>query len=140
MPTVGDSMLAHIAQHSPRMIGENVPYVLPFDLTQDGISIALRKGRAHIAIEAKKLMAEGLVNEHLKHISGTNGKRRKTYIITDTGRKKVSANAKMDAETISPGELLKIAVANMQTQLECIENKLANVKANLYALNVKVSL
>ena len=136
--TVGNMILAHIANYTPKMIGDNVPYVLPFDLTQDGMSIALGKGRAHIAIEAKGLLADGLVTEHLKHIAGTNGRKRKTYVITEAGRKKVSAEANIELISADPRERLKIAVSDMQTQLEEIENKLGCMKSNLCALKLKV--
>jgi DNA-binding transcriptional regulator GbsR (MarR family) len=137
--TVGDMILAQVAKYSPRLVGETAHYTLPFDLTQSGMSMTLGKGRAHIAMELKKLMANGLVNEQLSHIKGTNGKRRKAYTVTDAGLKEVDAHAKLAVEQVDHDERMKITIAEMQTELEVMEHKISNIRSNLYALNIKVS-
>jgi hypothetical protein len=50
----------------------------PFEATQDGIARALGLTRAHVALEAKRLLAKGFIEEMRAHV--VNGKtRRKVY-------------------------------------------------------------
>lgn len=50
----------------------------PFEATQDGVAGALGLTRAHVALEAKRLLARGLIEEVRAHV--VNGKnRRKVY-------------------------------------------------------------
>jgi tetratricopeptide (TPR) repeat protein len=57
---------------------------VPLDISQDGISQALRISRAHAAVELKKLKDSGEVTEKLAHVKGGKA-RRKSYFLTPMG-------------------------------------------------------
>ncbi|MFA5311956.1 MAG: hypothetical protein WC375_01400 [Methanomassiliicoccales archaeon] len=60
-------------------------YVLPFDLTQDGIAGGVGISRAHAAVEVRKMIAHGWISSSLSHVEG-NPRRRTCYMMTAKGR------------------------------------------------------
>ncbi|MFA7341597.1 MAG: tetratricopeptide repeat protein [Candidatus Methanomethylophilaceae archaeon] len=78
--TVAERILLHLS----RFIDYENEYDVPLDISQDGISQALRISRAHAAVELKKLKEIGEVTEKLAHVKGGKA-RRKSYFLTPMG-------------------------------------------------------
>lgn len=78
--TVAERIIVHLG----RFIGHCDEYSAPVDVSQNGISQAVRISRAHAAIELKKLKETGMVTEGLAHIKGSR-QRRKVYNLTSAG-------------------------------------------------------
>ncbi len=72
--------LQHLKQYNP----ENVDYVAPFALTQDGIAAALGITRPHASLILKRLIGDGLVEKRLVYICG-GSRRRQAYVISRSG-------------------------------------------------------
>jgi len=78
--------LQYLRQYNP----ENLDFVAPFDLTQDGVAAALGITRPHASLVLNKLIMDGLVESRMLHIKG--GRRRRTaYIISPAGVRVVMA-------------------------------------------------
>jgi DNA-binding MarR family transcriptional regulator len=75
-----------IARLGPFTTQQMEGMVGPIQVTQDGIGEALGLSRAHVAITLSKLIDEGRVEERLQHVNGASS-RRKTYYLTEEGRK-----------------------------------------------------
>lgn len=78
--TVAERIIVHLG----RFVGHCDEYSAPVDVSQNGISQAVRISRAHAAIELKKLKESGIVTEALAHIKGSR-QRRKVYNLTPSG-------------------------------------------------------
>ena len=78
--TVAERIIVHLG----RFVGHCDEYSAPVDVSQNGISQAVRISRAHAAIELKKLKENDLVTEGLAHIKGSR-QRRKVYNLTPSG-------------------------------------------------------
>jgi len=98
--TVGERIMLHLARFSKYQDD----YDVPLDVSQDGISSALRISRAHAAIELKKLKNGEDVTERLAHIrKGKN--RRKVYFLTMRGEekaKRISEYAEREGIDVRP--------------------------------------
>lgn len=91
--TVGERIVLHLGQYSKYIDS----YDAPFDISQDGIAVAIRISRAHAAIELKKLKDSGEVVERLVHIKKGKTKR-KVYFLTPPGEARAS-NVRSFAES-----------------------------------------
>ncbi len=78
--TVAERIIVHLG----RFVGHCDEYSAPVDVSQNGISQAVRISRAHAAIELKKLKETDMVTEGLAHIKGSR-QRRKVYNLTPGG-------------------------------------------------------
>lgn len=78
--TVAERIILHLS----RFIDYENEFDVPLDVSQDGISQALRISRAHAAVEVKKLKESGELIEKLAHVKGGKA-RRKSYFLTPMG-------------------------------------------------------
>jgi len=78
--TVAERIILHLS----RFIDYENEFDVPLDISQDGISQALRISRAHAAVEVKKLKESGELTEKLAHVKGGKS-RRKSYFLTPAG-------------------------------------------------------
>ena len=77
--TVGERILLHLSRY------RWTSAAAPFELTQDGIAQAIGRTRAHVAIELRKLVDQGLVDQPVSaHIVGGTMKRL-VYVMTPAG-------------------------------------------------------
>ena len=98
--TVAERILLHLS----RFMDYENEYDVPLDISQDGISLALRISRAHAAVELKKLKEAGEVTEKLAHVNGGKA-RRKSYFLTPMGferSKKLDEFARKEGIDIMP--------------------------------------
>ena len=101
--TFPEKFLIYLGRFNP-LDYEN-EYVAPFDITQDGIAIAMNISRAHASIVLKRLREKELVGQRLAHQSGGHS-RRYVYLITSKGQKKrLECLEKMEREGLTVDEL-----------------------------------
>ncbi|MDG6220393.1 MAG: tetratricopeptide repeat protein [Candidatus Thermoplasmatota archaeon] len=74
-------ILVHLLPYRP----EHDDYVLPKELTQEGIAIAVEVRRSQVSLALKGLVEKGLVEERKTHIS-SQPRRMKAYMLTHSGR------------------------------------------------------
>lgn len=101
--THGEKALIYLGRFNP--VDYLDTYVVPFDLTQDGIAIALHISRAHASIVLKHLREKQMVRQRIAH--QPNGTiRRYVYLITSEGQKKrIECLEKMEEEGLSLDQL-----------------------------------
>ena len=80
--THGQKALLFIGKYDPYNCANE--YTVPFELTMDGIAIALHISRAHSSIVLKKLREKDMVGWRLAHLPGSP-KRRYVFFITQKG-------------------------------------------------------
>lgn len=98
--TVAERIILHLS----RFIEYENEFDVPMDISQDGISQALRISRAHAAVEVKKLKESGELTEKLAHVKGGKS-RRKSYFLTPAGlihSRKLSEFAEKEGIDILP--------------------------------------
>lgn len=77
--TVGERIMLHLSRY--RWVSASAPY----ELTQDGIAQAIGRTRAHAAIELKKLIDQGMIEDPVSgHVVG-GAMKRLVYILTPNG-------------------------------------------------------
>ena len=69
---------------------DELDFVAPFDITQNGIADALGITRPHASLVLKKLITDGFVEQRMLHIKGGR-RRRLAYIISPSGIQVVRA-------------------------------------------------
>ena len=95
--TYTDKTLLHLGRFDE--LGLN-GYVVPFDLTQDGIALALGISRAHISIVLKRLGERSLVTWRLAHTGGSVSRR--VYTLTSKGRRaEIESKKKMEEDGLT---------------------------------------
>ncbi len=115
--TVAERILVHLS----RFVGHCDEYSAPVDVSQNGISSAVRISRAHAAIELKKLKETDLINEGLAHIKGSRS-RRKVYQLTPAGRERAKMIEHYAAEAgIDVSSLLDLARCDPEGMWESLE-------------------
>ena len=103
--TYPEKTLIYLGRYNPMDFQKD--YVVPFDLTQDGIAIAMHISRAHASIVLKGLREKELVGQRLAHQSGGRV-RRYVYTITSKGQKKrIECLEKMESEGLTIEELFQ---------------------------------
>ncbi|MDI3482715.1 MAG: hypothetical protein PWQ88_586 [Candidatus Methanomethylophilaceae archaeon] len=115
--TVAERILLHLS----RFTGYGDEYNAPIDISQNGISVAVRISRAHAAIELKKLKELGLVEESLAHVKGSHS-RRKVYHLTPTGSEKARQILDYaEKEGIDVSTLLDLSSCDPDTYWESLD-------------------
>ncbi len=115
--TVAERIIVHLG----RFVGHCDEYSAPVDVSQNGISQAVRISRAHAAIELKKLKETGLVTEGLAHIKGSR-QRRKIYNLTPSGMTRAGQIRDFaESEGIDVSALLDLARCDPLTFWETLE-------------------
>ena len=80
---------------------------MPYDVTQDGIAIAVGITRAHVSIDLKRLYETGMVTNWRAHQKGQRAKRL-VYSITDGGKARAEETAvKLRANGIDVDAILR---------------------------------
>jgi tetratricopeptide (TPR) repeat protein/DNA-binding PadR family transcriptional regulator len=80
-----DRILAHLRRfHSAMDLA-----VVPFEVTQTGITRGTRINRSHVSELLAEMGREGLVGEEMRHVTGS-GRRAKIYLLTPAGMKTAS--------------------------------------------------
>ena len=80
----GLSIWMRIVAHLERGQEEDDGFSAAYIRCQDGLAEALGVSRAHVAVEVKKLLQEGLIEERLRHVGGQF--KRKVYFLTAEGK------------------------------------------------------
>ncbi len=81
--TVGERIVEYLGQLPVNEL--TLKDVWPWDATQDGIAAAVGIGRAHVALELRRLMAKRLVEGGLAHVKASKV-RRHVYRAIDEAR------------------------------------------------------
>ena len=130
--THGQKALLFIGRYDPYNFVKE--YTVPFELTIDGIAIALHISRAHSSIVLKGLREKEMVGWRLAHLPGST-KRRYVFLITEKGmRVRLELLDKMKKEGITfedifPPELPMIC--NSKPDLINAQRMLADATAEL---------
>lgn len=106
-------------------------FTAPYIRCQDGLAEALGVSRAHVAVEVKKLLNQGLIEEKLRHVNGQY--KRKVYYLTDAGLNSAQQTLRYfpDAKGAIPVRDAVISrgnserIARMERQLEQMQNMLS---------------
>jgi hypothetical protein len=83
--TVGERILDHLRAQPLEELREQFD-AWPPEATQDGIAAALDLTRAHVALELKRLMAKGDVEQLIAHVTGGKNRRRVYRIVASPFR------------------------------------------------------
>jgi DNA-binding MarR family transcriptional regulator len=78
--------LQYLQHYNP----DELDFVAPYDITQNGIADALGITRPHTSLVLKKLITDGFVEQRMLHIKGGR-RRRLAYIISPSGIQVVRA-------------------------------------------------
>jgi ATP/maltotriose-dependent transcriptional regulator MalT/DNA-binding MarR family transcriptional regulator len=79
--TVSEKILLHLKEHGKY----EEMFEVPYSLTQNGIAEVVKARRSYVSQATKELAEKGLVEDRLCHVKG-EGRRRKTYFLTPSGK------------------------------------------------------